>query len=165
MVWPLPSSLATTKGIEFSFFSSRYLDVSLPGVPSYETMNSFHGASLFVWRVSPFGYPRLSARFRLPSAFRRLLRPSSAVGARASTLCSSLLDLASFPSAFASRAIFPYDFVDNHMRYPFLRCSRFRSQLRSAFAFAFLFEFLCSFQGAVKCLFGASKRYSEQTLT
>ena len=42
-VWPLPSSLATTKGIEFSFFSSGYLDVSLPRVPSYETMNSSHG--------------------------------------------------------------------------------------------------------------------------
>ena len=43
LVWPLPSSLATTKGIEFSFFSSGYLDVSLPRVPSYETMNSSHG--------------------------------------------------------------------------------------------------------------------------
>ena len=42
-VWPLSSSLATTKEIEFSFFSSGYLDVSLPRVPSYETMNSSHG--------------------------------------------------------------------------------------------------------------------------
>ena len=42
-VWPLPSSLATTKGIEFSFFSSGYLDVSLPRVPSYEPMDSVHG--------------------------------------------------------------------------------------------------------------------------
>ena len=42
-VWPLPVSLATTKGIEFSFFSSGYLDVSLPRVPSYETMYSSHG--------------------------------------------------------------------------------------------------------------------------
>ncbi len=33
-VWPLSSSLATTKEIEFSFFSSGYLDVSLPRVPS-----------------------------------------------------------------------------------------------------------------------------------
>ena len=32
-VWPLSSSLATTKEIEFSFFSSGYLDVSLPRVP------------------------------------------------------------------------------------------------------------------------------------
>ena len=42
-VWPLPFSLATTGGIEFSFFSSGYLDVSLPRVPSYETMDSSHG--------------------------------------------------------------------------------------------------------------------------
>ena len=42
-VLPLPSSLATTKELEFSFFSSGYLDVSLPRVPSYETMNSSHG--------------------------------------------------------------------------------------------------------------------------
>ena len=42
-VWPLPSSLATTKEIEFSFFSSGYLDVSLPRVPSYETIDSSHG--------------------------------------------------------------------------------------------------------------------------
>ena len=33
MVWPLSSSLATTKEIDFSFFSSGYLDVSVPRVP------------------------------------------------------------------------------------------------------------------------------------
>ena len=43
MVWPLPSSLATTKEIEFSFFSSGYLDVSLPRVPSCKTMDSSYG--------------------------------------------------------------------------------------------------------------------------
>ncbi len=32
-VWPLPLSLATTRGISVDFFSSRYLDVSVPGVP------------------------------------------------------------------------------------------------------------------------------------
>ena len=42
-VWPLSSSLATTKEIEFSFFSSGYLDVSLPRVPSSRTMDSFVG--------------------------------------------------------------------------------------------------------------------------
>ena len=42
-VWPLSSSLATTKEIEFSFFSSGYLDVSLPRVPSYQTMDSSDG--------------------------------------------------------------------------------------------------------------------------
>ncbi len=29
-VWALPTSLAATTGIDFSFFSSRYLDVSVP---------------------------------------------------------------------------------------------------------------------------------------
>ena len=29
-VWAPPLSLAATDGIEFSFFSSRYLDVSIP---------------------------------------------------------------------------------------------------------------------------------------
>ena len=32
-VWPLPLSLATTRGISVDFSSSRYLDVSVPGVP------------------------------------------------------------------------------------------------------------------------------------
>ena len=42
-VWPLSFSLATTQEIEFSFFSSGYLDVSLPRVPSSRTMDSFVG--------------------------------------------------------------------------------------------------------------------------
>ena len=33
-VWAIPFSFATTKRIEFSLFSSRYLDVSVPWVPS-----------------------------------------------------------------------------------------------------------------------------------
>ena len=33
MVWPLPLSLATTRGISFDFSSSGYLDVSVPRVP------------------------------------------------------------------------------------------------------------------------------------
>ena len=37
-------------------------------------------------RISPFGYPRLSAYLRLPVAFRSLSRPSSAPGAKAFTL-------------------------------------------------------------------------------
>ena len=32
-VWPLPLSLATTRGISFDFSSSPYLDVSVQGVP------------------------------------------------------------------------------------------------------------------------------------
>jgi hypothetical protein len=40
------------------------------------------------WWVSPFGHPRIKARFRLPEAFRRLLRPSSAPDAKAFTMRS-----------------------------------------------------------------------------
>ena len=43
-------------------------------------------------RVPPFGYPRIVACLQLPVAFRSWPRPSSAVGALASTLCSSSLD-------------------------------------------------------------------------
>ena len=32
-VWPPPLSLATTRGISVDFFSSGYLDVSVPRVP------------------------------------------------------------------------------------------------------------------------------------
>ena len=42
--------------------------------------------------VSPFGYPRISARLQLPEAFRSLPRPSSAPSAKAFTLCSCSLD-------------------------------------------------------------------------
>ena len=51
-VWPLPRSLAATYGIEFSFFSSGYLDVSVHRVP-------FHTLWIGVWipGVYPGGFP------------------------------------------------------------------------------------------------------------
>ena len=42
--------------------------------------------------VSPFGYPRIKTCLRFPVAFRSLLRPSSALGAKASTVCPYYLD-------------------------------------------------------------------------
>ena len=53
LVWPLPSSLAATGGIDVSFFSSGYLDVSVPRVPSDETMDSSHGDGA----LPPPGFP------------------------------------------------------------------------------------------------------------
>ena len=50
-VWPLSISLAATLEIEFSFFSSGYLDVSVPRVP-------FHTLWIGVWITEVF-----SARF------------------------------------------------------------------------------------------------------
>ena len=51
-VWPLPRSLATTSGISVDFFSSGYLDVSLPRVPSVYLCIQYtvHGSS-------PWGLP------------------------------------------------------------------------------------------------------------
>ena len=92
LVWALPISLAATFGIDVSFFSSGYLDVSVPRVPSPQTMySSVSNWSSTSW-VSPFGYHGIYACLRLPHAFRSLPRPSSALGALASALCSCSLD-------------------------------------------------------------------------
>ena len=89
VVWPAPRSLATTKGISVDVFSSPYLDVSVQAVPSVYLWIQYTVTGLDSSRVSPFGYPRISACFRLPVAFRRSLRPSSAPSAKASPLRSS----------------------------------------------------------------------------
>ena len=89
MVWPAPRSLATTKGISVDVFSSPYLDVSVQAVPSVYLWIQYTVTGLDSSRVSPFGYPRITACFRLPVAFRRSLRPSSAPSAKASPLRSS----------------------------------------------------------------------------
>lgn len=73
LVWPLPSSLATTKGIEFSFFSSEYLDVSLPRVPSYETMNSSHGDWALPQPGSPIRRPMDQCLLAAPHGFSQLI--------------------------------------------------------------------------------------------
>ena len=52
LVWPPPLSLATTRGISVDFFSSGYLDVSVPRVPYVNLciQLTFHGSS-------PWGFP------------------------------------------------------------------------------------------------------------
>ena len=52
LVWPLPLSLATTRGISFDFSSSPYLDVSVREVPHLHLciQCKFHGSS-------PWGFP------------------------------------------------------------------------------------------------------------
>ena len=65
-VWAFPASLAATKGIDVSFFSSSYLDVSVRSVPFFcKQKIPVNG-----W-VSPFGHPRVNACFQLVWAFRR----------------------------------------------------------------------------------------------
>ena len=72
-VWPLPSSLATTKVIEFSFFSSGYLDVSLPRVPSYETIYSSHGDRALPRPGSPIRIPMDQCLLAAPHGFSQLI--------------------------------------------------------------------------------------------
>ena len=72
-VWPLPSSLATTKGIEFSFFSSGYLDVSLPRVPSYEPMDSVHGDCALPQPGSPIRISWDQSLLATPPGFSQLI--------------------------------------------------------------------------------------------
>ena len=83
LVQALPLSLATTQGIEFSFFSCRYLDVSVPCVPlTYTTLLmyglvSFCPDQSFLIRISVdildiCSSPQLFAAYHV---LRRLLVP------------------------------------------------------------------------------------------
>ena len=93
LVWPLPLSLATTRRISVDFSSSRYLDVSVPGVPRINLWIQFmlHGSSPWVFPHSEIcGY---NAYLQLPAAYRSLSRPSSAPDAKAFTLRSFSLEL------------------------------------------------------------------------
>ena len=76
-VWALPTSLAATTGIDLSFFSSRYLDVSVPWVSLHTSMYSMHDVKGLLLRVFPFGYLRIIEYLLLPVAYRSLSRPSS----------------------------------------------------------------------------------------
>ena len=73
MVWAIPRSLATTYGITFVFFSYGYLDVSVPHVRLPFKRDDIPS----VYRVAPFGNPRINGHLHLPVAYRSLSRPSS----------------------------------------------------------------------------------------
>ena len=84
-VWASPLSLATTRGIlSFPEGTKMFQFPSCPptclcvrqAVPGHSP-----------GRVPPFGDLRINACWRLPEAFRSLLRPSSAFNAKASTMC------------------------------------------------------------------------------
>jgi hypothetical protein len=84
-VWAVPVSLATTQGI-ISFPPAtemfQFAGLPPPGLCVQPGVTG-HDPS----RVSPFGHPRITVCSRLPEAFRSLPRPSSALGAKASTPC------------------------------------------------------------------------------
>ena len=88
-VWPPPRSLATTDGISVDVFSSPYLDVSVQAVPLAHLW-----IQCAMTEYCSAGFPHSdihgsNACFRLTVAFRRSLRPSSALSAKASPLRSS----------------------------------------------------------------------------
>ena len=123
-VWPLSISLATTLEIDkvlnfFSFSSSGYLDVSVHRVPPAWLLRSnlclpCSDRSLSC-RVSPFRYRRISGYLLLPGAFRSLSRLSSALSAKASTLCSYQLNHLSPCIALLAMVCFSCSSICFHM--------------------------------------------------
>ena len=92
-VWALPISLAATLGIDVSFSSSAYLDVSVQRVSPHIPIYSVYADKVLLCRVSPFGNLRIYSHLHLPAAYRSLSRPSSAPDAKAFTLRSCSLEL------------------------------------------------------------------------
>ena len=70
MVWAHPFSIASTGGIDVSFFSCRYLDGSVPCVPCHTLW--IHAWLTWIYHVSfpNLGDFRISDRLRLPGNFR-----------------------------------------------------------------------------------------------
>ena len=88
--WASPRSLVATEGISVDFFSSGYLDISVPRVRLQHLWIQYW-IPLARW-VSPFGHCRIKACCQLPDTFRRLPRPSSPLTAKASTVYAWSLD-------------------------------------------------------------------------
>lgn len=88
--WAAPRSLVATEGISVDFFSSGYLDISVPRV-RFQHLCIQCWILLTEW-VSPFGHCRIKACCQLPDTFRRLPRPSSPLTAKASTVYAWSLD-------------------------------------------------------------------------
>ena len=87
----VPRSLVATEGISVDFFSSGYLDISVPRV-------RLHTLCIQIWIPPESGgfphseIPGSGPVYRLPEAYRRLRRPSSPLAAKASTGCTFMLD-------------------------------------------------------------------------
>ena len=81
-VWALSRSLAATEEVAVAFFSSRYLDVSVPWVCSPTLCIQIGVTRYDPRRVAPFGNPRIKAWLaaprglsQLPHVLLRLLKP------------------------------------------------------------------------------------------
>ena len=117
-----------------------------PGCPSHELWIHSWMTAHYHSRVPPFGNSRIKAYLQLPSTYRSLSRPSSAISALASTLRSYSLDLASFGFLFTPKTI---EMIRNpvfafHPPALLTGIFRFNSQTSSQKSVSFL----CSFQGA-----------------
>ena len=121
-------------------------------------MYSFYADIPSVCRVSTFGHPRVEACLRLTVAFRSLPRPSSALGARASALCSCSLDFLLILRPFLNRLLCSLLFT-SYSRTKSVYLSR-KIATRNwpslpYFTFGFsLSSSLCSCQGACRSLSG-----------
>ena len=87
-VWVLSISLAATEEIEVSFFSLRYLDVSVLSVVLTILFDSDNDTGV---RDSPGGLPHSEISgsqlvWQLPEAYRSLPRPSSASSTKTFTV-------------------------------------------------------------------------------
>ena len=103
-------------------------------------------------RVPPFGNPWLNAYVRLPTAYRSLSRPSSAISAMASTLRSCSLDLALLrPSPPKTVEAGTELIVLSCFPVQFSRCGS-KTPMRIGFGIAPAADSLCE----------SSKRYSEK---
>ena len=86
-----PRSLAATEGISVDFYSSGYLDVSVPRVRFSTLCIQIEMTT----EVAGFPHSEISGSklvCQLAEAFRRLPRPSSPMTAKASTVCTYSLD-------------------------------------------------------------------------
>jgi hypothetical protein len=85
--WPGPRSLVTTDGVSVDVLSSGYLDISVRRVRLLPLW--IHDKIPPKGWVAPFGDLGITGRSPLPRAFRSVPRPSSPLGAKASTRCPS----------------------------------------------------------------------------
>ena len=83
-VWAVPRSLATTSGMISLPRGTEMFQ--FPRCPPTNLWIQLAGAGGSLPRVTPFGNRRINACRRLPVAYRSLPRPSSAFGAKASTI-------------------------------------------------------------------------------
>ncbi len=83
-----PRSLAATGGISVDFFSSGYLDVSVPPVRLPTPMDSVWDTQLVLGGFPHSEMPGSQVVCHLTEPYRRLPRLSSPLAAKASTVCA-----------------------------------------------------------------------------